>query len=487
MRKVAAFALFSDALTDEIAEKRFQSISADIASWRDAKGALSESADGAKLVYKDGRVADYEICRSESSDGVLLDYRLTEPLAVGLLRTVISVARVQAHVIVYVELQAAGGAYHLGPMHVDIRSPRIVRELVGKYDDWHVGEAPLSVKPFEFVGDEGAQRLAAVLWHPKRNLPVIVVSSYEDKFLTDSFADELASDLVGVAIIATVDATAAWELTTARGKEWSCYNGAVRLYWPQMGPTKNPLGNPLWTRFSLLSQGANSNDAANVFKRQMRRQLLGLSAFVVPEPAGFAAVRSAYSRAMAEAAREPLRNNDDWKGLADSYAEENTGLRDQIEAQRARLADLEAQVANLQVSLQWRPPGESGEIVPEVDLPPSTVQEAVDKAAKKFPDLLVFGGAVANGIQGFAPDAGPPEKVFAYLEALAEMARLRGGTGLGTGLVPWLQNRGVNVSGESATVKGSVVENRKRNWDDGAGSRVFDLHLKPTDGTSPVR
>jgi len=487
MRKVAAFALFSDVMSGDLAQHRYQSISDDIAAWRDAKGHLLESPEGSKIVFNDGRVADYDVFRSESNDGVLLDYRLTEPLPSALLRTIISVARLQNRVIVYVELQAAGGAYHLGPMHVDIRSPRIVRELVGKYDDWHVGEAPLSAKPFEFSGPEGATRLAAVLWHPKRNLPVLLVSSYEDRFLTDSFAEELATDLVGVAIVATIDAAAAWNLTAERGKDWSCYNGAVRLYWPQMGPTKNPLGNPLWTRFSLLSQGTKPQEATFDFKRQIRRQLLGLSAFVVAEPAEFTSIRLAYSRATIEAAREPLRNSDDWEGLAASYAEENTGLRNELEDKYTRVADLEAQVANLQLSLQWRHQEQAGEIVPEVDLPPSTVQEAVEKAIKDFPDILTFGRDVDTGVQGLAPDAGPPEKIYIYFQTLAEMVRLRRGPGLGLGLIPWLQNKGVSVSGESETIRGSTAENRRRTWNDGAGNRVFDLHLKPSDGTSPDR
>jgi hypothetical protein len=486
MRKVAAFALFSDVMSYEFAESRYQSISKDITAWLDVKGDLLESPEGLKLVLRDGRVADYEVHCSHSNDCKLLDHNLTEPLPSVLLHTIISVACLPNRVIVYVELQAAGGAYHLGPLHVDIRSPRIVRDLVGKYDDWHVGETPLSAKPFKFIGNEGASRLASVLWHPKRNLPVLVVSSYEDNFLTKKFAEELATDLIGVAIVATIDATAAWELTAERGKDWSCYNGAVRLYWPQLGPKKSPLDNPLWTRFSLLSHGDKPQASANAFRHQIRKQLLGLSAFVVLEPLEFISIRSAHSLAMIEAARQPLRNNDDWEGLANSYAAENTELRKKLEDRHVKVADLEAEVANLQLSLQWRPQ-EPGELVPEVDLPPSTVQEALEKAIKDFSDFIIFGTDVNAGIQGLASDAGPPEKIYSYFKVLARMVVLRRGHGLGLGLVPWLLNQGVNVSGESETVKGSAVENRKRTWNDGHKDRVFDLHLKPTEGTSPNR
>ena len=111
----------------------------------------------------------------------------------------------------------------------------------------------------------------------------------------------------------------------------------------------------------------------------------------------------------------------------------------------------------------------------------------MEKAIKDFPGVLTFGSDVDTGVKGLAPDAGPPEKIYIYLQTLAETVHLRRGSGLGLGLIPWLQNKGVSVSGESETVKGSTAENRKRTWNDGAGSRLFDLHLKPSDGTSPDR
>jgi len=486
MRKVAGYALFSGPLDEAAGAKRFDAVCQLVSAWFAGKGAWRDNGHKTELVLHDGRVADYAASEWSTDTGKVIDHFLTEPSGTALVRTQVSLAMAGSAVIAYVELQAAGGAYQLGPMRVDIRCPKIVSTLVAAYDDWHVAEAPLSLEPFDFAGVDGGRRLEDAIWHPRRNLPVVAISSYEGRFLTEAFPREVASDLVGVALVGTVDPEAAWEVTARRGKEWSCFNGAVRLYWPGLDSRSSPLRNPLWTRLSLLSQVPTPEDAASRFKQQLRRQLLGLSAFAVPEPSELAAIRKRHADMLAEADRQALRDDNDWKGLADSYAEENTQLRAQRDEQLARVRDLEAQVANLQLSLQWKADS-SAEVEPEVILPPSTVREAVDIAMDKLKDRLGFGGDVATGVAGVAADAGPPEKVLGYLEHLADMVTARRRGPLGTTAVKWLQDRGVNASGESETVKNSASERRKRTWHDGTTAREFDLHLKPTDATHPDR
>lgn len=80
-----------------------------------------------------------------------------------------------------------------------------------------------------------------------------------------------------------------------------------------------------------------------------------------------------------------------------------------------------------------------------------------------------------------------PDKVLAYLEQLAEMVRERRTKGLGNQMLKWLQLRNVTASGESQTVRNSESERRKRTWDAGGHARVFDTHLKPSDGVHPDR
>jgi hypothetical protein len=219
----------------------------------------------------------------------------------------------------------------------------------------------------------------------------------------------------------------------------------------------------------------------------MRRQLLGLSAFSVPEPSSFAGIRAAQAKKELEAVRSELRGSEDWKGLADSYAEDNKKLTEAAEQGEQRIRELEEELANVKSAFQWRRDEVSEEIAPEIAVPPQTVAEAVQAARDRLADTVLFGADVDAGVGTLATDAGPPEKVLSYLEHLAEMAVARRTTGLGVPMLKWLQQRNVAGSGESQTVRNSESERRKRNWDFAGESRVFETHLKPSDGVHPDR
>ncbi len=486
MRKVAGYVLFSGVLDRDDVRARFEAVSQLVAEWLATKGAMRDAEGTRELVLSDGRVATYSCTSWTSGEGTVEDHTLTEPTGSARLRTQVSVAALSDQVVVYVELQAAGDAYQVGPMRLDIRRPQLVANVVSRFDDWRVGAATLRATPLAYSSAADGRALESVIWYPQRNLPVVALSAYEGKYLTEAFPRELASDLVGVALVVTLEAGASWEITSRRGQEWSCFNGAVRLYWPGLQAGSRATQNPLWTRASILANVPNADSAAARLKRQLRQLLLGLSAFAVPEPPTLAAIRNAHSERVAEQERRPLLDDNDWEGLAKSYSEENAQLRQARDELTARTQDLEAQVADLQLSLQWKAPDVS-EIEPDSALQPATVKEAVDVAAERFSDELVFGQDVETGVRGVAVDSGPPDKVLAYFDRLAEMVRTRRKGPLGTTASKWLQERGVAVSGESATVKNSVDEQRRRTWHDGKGKRVFDLHLKPTDGTHPDR
>ena len=486
MQKVAAYALFASFDSDDAASERFDAVGAVVGDWLACKGEVRDGDDGQELVLRDGRVAQFESVSYAADEGRVTDWILLEPSNNALVRTRVSSCIAAKKVCVYVEIQAAGGAYQLGPMRVDIRCPKIIPTLVQRHADWFVGDAPISGVPYAFSGLQGASELANVIWHPNRNLPVLLVSSYEGEYLTESFPADLATELVGVAIVAKVDAQASWALTERRGREWSCYNGAVRLYWPPSTRTHRPEHNPLWLRDTLLSQAGTPQDASLKFRRQMRKQLLGLSAFAVPEPVEMERIRSSHLKSAMDAERDALRGSSDWEGLANSYAESNDKLRDDNSELRDRVRVLESELANLQLAMQWQPE-DPPDIPPDVEMPPASVAEAVNTAKLKHGSTLVFGSDVDRGVADLTPVAGPPEKILAYLGHLSDMTLERHKGGLGTAPIKWLQARGVDCSGESSTIRNSDAENKKRTWDDGQRDRVFELHLKPSEATHPDR
>jgi hypothetical protein len=72
---------------------------------------------------------------------------------------------------------------------------------------------------------------------------------------------------------------------------------------------------------------------------------------------------------------------------------------------------------------------------------------------ERFDELLSFGADVSAGLRTVAPDAGPPDKILAYLQSLADVTEARRKGPLGTSPILWLADRGLSVSGESPTIR----------------------------------
>ena len=311
-----------------------------------------------------------------------------------------------------------------------------------------------------------------------------MVSRHEGATLTDQITTKLASDLCGLALVADIDDEVSRYLTSKKGKEWSCFNGGIRLYWPMSFRAQDPYAHPLWIRSSLLSGVTEVRDVSYRIRRQLRRKILGLSAFSVWEPEFFRRIRNEARRQELEIIKSKTTSDDDWKQLAEAYAHDNGELRKYVEKRDDEIRDLQLQVTNLQLALRWQP-DDHLDLQPEAEMPPATVSEAVEIAQKKYHDTLVFGDDVARGIESLIEDVGPPEKILTYLKTLSDMAVERRKGVLGTTAIMWLRNHGINASGESETVLNSDSEMKKRTWHDGDKMSRFEQHLKPSDVVSP--
>ncbi|HZQ74261.1 MAG TPA: hypothetical protein VFB08_15190 [Burkholderiales bacterium] len=482
MRKVAGYSFSAKASTDGHA--RIENLNRIVEAWIQSKGTISGSS---QIRYNDGRIAEYSSSATSSPSGSLREHGLLEPTESGLFQTQISLGLSNDQLAVYAELRAAGDTQHLGPMELDVRCPQVVRQLLDCREDWYVGDTPVRAQAIPFSGGVDGQTFINVVWHPSRNLPVVAISRHGEP-LTENFSDNIAGDLAGLALVAEIDDAAAWHVTNTMGREWSCYNGAIRIYWPITAKLRDPYAHPLWTRGSLLGGVTEPRDASYRIRRQLRRRIIGLSAFSVAEPVVFGKIRSEARLQEFEALKKSAAGTDDWRNIAEDYAKDNDGLRQSLEEAKLAIRDLEAQVSNLTLAIQWKEePANDQEPQPERQTPPATVAEAVRKAQDNLHEVLRFGEDVATGVRSLAADAGPPEKIYKYLQQLALATKERNAGPLGTTMVQWLRNRGVNASGESETIKHSASESRKRTWHDGERARVFDLHLKPSEAVSPDR
>jgi hypothetical protein len=148
--------------------------------------------------------------------------------------------------------------------------PGVVRALVDhleiRADGWALGE-------WQSVRDENVDRYLEFLRDPGRRLPLVVLS--EDPS-GETFLDpaHLTDRLLGLAHVVTVDRTAAFRVTGAIGKALSCFQGAVRIYWPRFSTDDDPYYHRLFLGGTLNYLGRDGLEAElfDVFGR-----LAGLS------------------------------------------------------------------------------------------------------------------------------------------------------------------------------------------------------------------
>ena len=483
MRKVASYALESEIQEGADSSARFQAIGDLVTQWINKKGIADPSTR--QFVFSDGRSGTYSTEEFLVDGTKLVDHTLYEQTQNGPIQSQVEIGLHGQKLLVYVEIRAGGPPNQVGPVVLDIRTPKIIRSILDDGSQWMLGSTPLTTRPLPFQGNGDARRLIDIIWHEDRNLPLIVVSDDNEGPITSDFDESLAYDLSGLALVAHIDSAVAWAITNERGADWSCFNGAVRVYWPGLTARSRPLRHPLWTKYSLLRSSEDAHDAAQRIRGQLRRRILGLSAFAVNEPKLIGEIRKNYQDHEARKRRRQLEETADLVQIASGIEDENVELMDEIARKNAEIDDLKRQLSNLQEALQWRDDTGAAEVEPEQEIQPRTVQEAVDRARLECASTLFFGADVDKGISTLSSEAGPPEKILLYLRTLGEMANAHAQSSLGMAQIQWLNDRNVHASGESETIRNSSQEMSKRQWRSREKLRYFENHLKPSDAVSP--
>ena len=461
-----------------------------VEEWLQEKGARDVSVGQRDVTLLGGRTAAFERERIETSYGALDSFLLSEPTNDSQFETRLSLASGYGETVLFCQLGTGTTQSAVAPVSFDARCPRAVRDIV-RGGGWRLGSSQASTDYETFVGRDAGERLRANIWDEERGLPVVVVSEHQGFTLHPDLARDLSSDLTGLATVVQIDEDASWALSEARGQAWSCFGGAIRLYWPFRATRNDPYSHPLWTQQRLLRGDVDSITAAGRIRSRLRRIVFSQSAFRT-QPSLIARIREDFASVQRQQAMEAH----DYRELADGYAHDNGVLRRdliernvQVDSLLEEIEDLKAQNRELITSLQF-----SGDLamVPDQEydspsLASETVEDAVLVAMERC-DNLVFGQDVDGGIEGLAPDAGPPMKISRYLDTLNEMTtEMRAGS-LGATQQQWLRDRNVEMSGESRTDRNSPAHMARRTWDDGSGiKREFESHLKPSDSTAPDR
>lgn len=321
--------------------------------WKKASG------DGRSGTYEppDGSPATFDVQEAADGDRSWKLYRLEERSDDGRhFIANLSVTVGSDHVAVYITLEVGSTVSQISPVEADPKCPRIVRTLLGMPGDWYHGNYTLRRRR-SIQGFDNGEGLAAEILNPGRTVPIVVISSSSDGLALPRLDENLDDDLAGLANVFTIDADAAWALTDDFGRLRSCYNGAVRVYWPRFQRADDPYRHPLWTAQHLGTFDDDIGQARERFRRQLRTILMRAAAVSVVRPREIDDIRSAESRRGLQAMKERAKSLEDFEKLAESYAADNdTLLREKSELESHR-SELEWQIAQLEDenrTLLWR-------------------------------------------------------------------------------------------------------------------------------------
>jgi hypothetical protein len=117
-----------------------------------------------------------------------------------------------------------------------------------------------------------AHQLVAFLARSDRR-PVIAIADNEDG--TESIANRILKDhFVGFAHVIRICPDVAWAITKSLGREWSVFNGAIRLFMPGMNPdAEDYRKHPICLKGSLPTD----RQGWSVFRNRMLDRLLAIS------------------------------------------------------------------------------------------------------------------------------------------------------------------------------------------------------------------
>lgn len=310
----------------------------------------------------------------------------------------------------------------LRPVRFDLGRPRLVNDLLASYqtsmDGWPV---PTNVE--RLTSPQVQPYVENVLLSTSRNLPVIMVSPdvWHGKLAVEP--TNLLQRVKGFAHVTVLtDKWAAFKLTDVIEKPLSCYDGAVRLYWPGFRLDDNPFQHKLFFPQSIRyhdEQGLSLPD-------YLFRILSAVASFRYMEGIVIRGARQAIvelEKKKVGELREQVKAGSVQKDNLEVQLLEALEQIDQITAERDQYkADLVAQQAAWAEVQQTMAAGEVSvsEPQPEQKTRFNTVLEAVEQAKRSFSGPLIFPDSALESAKD-SPYK-DPERVYELFEALALVA-----------------------------------------------------------------
>lgn len=379
-----------------------------------------------------------EVTAATSGDNALWSLSWSDPSEPDenlLWQSAVTAARAEDKTEVSIVIRITSREFVIAPPTFDVRRPYIVKSLLHTLP-CYLGGRPLRTAP-QAIGVEDGQSFETLLFDPRRPLPIVLFSRdpYSEQCITSPV--RTAEALAGLAeVYVLADKWAGFRLTRSVGKALSCYNGAVRIYWPGLSPDSSPYAHKLF----MPDEVRERQDAGQDFADHLMRRFAGISALRLTQPATEQRVRALLTADRAREAaklRQQIQSGTAAKTeLEEQFLELQDELEREVEARRAvekqrddaqfRVAELEEENnqhrENLRAMSLFRP-AEAEAASPAAPTPPAdpkSVRDALDRAAADFTDrLTALPSAVESADES---DFARPTEVYEALMAIRDLA-----------------------------------------------------------------
>lgn len=252
---------------------------------------------------------------------------------------------------VYASVSATNINTKISPRPTNGRCPAVLRDVIRSHGDWQLNGAALpSGRPQHFNGAGGGAEVCRIILSDQRKFPLVLLSQQRGDFVWDGLDRKIASDLVGLSYVSSVDQEAAREISQHLGRKLACYDGAVRIYWPTGGTALDQLASTVWTPERMLDSPTHSN-AEDRFRSLLRQRVMSAAALSISEPPEISAVFRAQARKkLAELHRTKSDSADAWN-IANSVVSDLDNaqrklveLKTELTLERTRAENAEAQL-----------------------------------------------------------------------------------------------------------------------------------------------
>jgi hypothetical protein len=307
----------------------------------------------------------------------------------------------------------------LRPVRYDLGRPRIISDILESYPTTVEGW-PVPVDLERLSASRVQPYVGEVLLNPARNLPAIVISpdTWDGRYSVDP--GQLLRSLKGYAQLAVLeDKWAAFKLTATLGRDLTCYDGSIRVYWPGLSLTDDPFQHKLFLQSTIFSL----KDRGQPLDRHLFRVLATIASYRYVEGSVIRSIRLALERAdtaQVETLRQQVKAGvlakaelegqllEAWE-VIDSLTKESDRLRDDLEAQVRAWSEMRAYVPTQD---------EEGEGAERGSRPSElrSIRDAVARAQGEFGGTLVFLES-ATKLAEESPFQSP-ELVYGLFEAL---------------------------------------------------------------------